>query len=245
MVAIGKADWTNSNKIKERKVYKGAIPAPNKMPSIEKILKGKKNEKTKQIYYLLLFRSIQNNGDTKISNERLAQIVGQSKRSVIRHINKLKKLNLLITHTKLHRIHRDDGNFDWRTERIFTVWLGLAANGYRQITSDYVRFSNDIRQDLTKAIRKVPMKWRIREEKVYFNKKLNKFFEVKPIRYTLHDAAEDGTISAKAFEQYCKLIYNRSAGDGSALNIMGYDTPDYHRLKHKIFKNKEQLKKIS
>lgn len=159
---IGKSDFS-STKYDNRHLKGSNWFTPPKLHELklsEKIFKNKKYKNAKKIYSILIARSSELNGDTKIYNEKLASLTGLSVRQVIRIINFLEKNRLIAT---LKKVYRSDAGF--KTCRFVRVWLSYYKSGCRPVETKV--FKNDIRpyKELEEKITmKIPLKYRVWKE---------------------------------------------------------------------------------
>jgi transcription initiation factor IIE alpha subunit len=162
IIQIGKADFS-STKYDSRHLKGSSWFTPPKLHELklsQKIFKNKKYKNAKKIYSILIARSSELGGDTKIYNEKLALLTGLSVRQVIRIINFLEKQKLI---SVLKKVYRSDTGF--KTCRVVRVWLSYYRSGCKPAETKV--FKNDIRphKELEEKITmKVPLKYRVWRE---------------------------------------------------------------------------------
>jgi hypothetical protein len=141
---IKRSDWENP-------------PNFSNLKKAKDVFKTKKHINYQKLYTLLIARSNELKGDTKVSNENVAKILKISVRQVIRCFQFLEKHRLISSIKKCYNF-----NGKYKTVRIIRVWLTYYKHKCRP-TYEKV-FKNDIRPGKEKdeqISRKIPLKFRV------------------------------------------------------------------------------------
>lgn len=170
-IKIGKANF-NVSAYDDRHLQNSSFINPprfDKLTKVKTIFKNKKHNNYEKLYTILLARSDELNGDTKVSNEKIAKILKISTRQVVRCFNFLEKHKLIASIKKRYNF-----NGSYKTIRIIRVWVTYYKNRCRPLYNNV--FKNDIRPGKEKdAIisHKIPLKFRV----------YKKFVPKKPCRF--------------------------------------------------------------
>lgn len=119
-------------------------PSAGKIPLITEAYPTEKHKNHRKVYGILLARSLQNNGLTKINNNRIAQILDISGRQVTNIIADLEKKGFIACHvvTKPSVKKFDGRKRGCTSDRLIKVWLGLALNGGEELKQKDLPFAN-------------------------------------------------------------------------------------------------------
>lgn len=159
-IKIGQKAIFDISHYDERHILKSDIENPpdfDKIKKVKEVFKNKKHDKALKAYTILLARSDELRGDTKISNERLADLLELSVRQTIRCLKFLEKHRLIAVIKKTSKF-----GSKFKTIRIIRVWLTYYKNLCRPIYDNI--FKNDIRPGKIRDAeisRKIPLKYKI------------------------------------------------------------------------------------
>jgi DNA-binding Lrp family transcriptional regulator len=121
--------------------------------------------KSKIILHLLEIRSYNNNGDVKFNDQKIAEILNLSLRTVERHIKKLEELGLIVRITKRYydtkkQSSSQKGFYSDRIIRCFRIFL---ANHCEEKSKESLKWKNDFRPKINKSEYKISPRWFARE----------------------------------------------------------------------------------
>lgn len=224
-INIGTANFNISN-YDDRHIKASSWENPprfDKLVKVKDIFKNKKHKNYEKLYTILLARSDELNGDTKVSNEKIAKILKISTRQVIRCIQFLEKNNLIASVKKRYNF-----NGIYKTVRIIRVWLIYYRHKCRPVYNNI--FKNDIRpgKERDEAIsRKIPLKFRVYKSFVP-NKpcKFKKdFTPMYAIDYSWFNLLREGYInhSMSIVITQLETIASDNYGRRKVYDIMGYN----------------------
>lgn len=158
-ISIGKATYDISQ-YDNRHVLDSKWSNPPNFDKIKKakdLFKNKKHNNYEKIYTILIARSNELRGDTKVSNELLARQLGISTRQVIRSIQYLEKNGVISSIKKCYKF-----GSKYKTVRIIRVWVTYYKHKCRPLYDNV--FKTDIRPGKEweeKIARKIPLKFRV------------------------------------------------------------------------------------
>ncbi|NBP13497.1 winged helix-turn-helix transcriptional regulator [bacterium] len=122
--------------------------------------------KSKMILHLLEIRSYNNNGDVKFNDQKIAEILNLSLRTVQRHVKKLEELGFISRITKRYydikkvKTSNKQGFYSDRIIRCFRIFL---ANHCEQKTKESMKWKNDFRPKINQHEYKISPRWFARE----------------------------------------------------------------------------------
>jgi len=127
---------------------------------------NKLHYKSKMILHLLEIRSYNNNGDVKFNDQKIAEILSLSLRTVQRHVKKLEELGFIARITKRYydinkvKTSNRQGFYSDRIIRCFRIFL---ANHCEEKSKESMKWKNDFRPEINKHEYKISPRWFARE----------------------------------------------------------------------------------
>lgn len=197
-------------------------PKFDKIKKASELFKSKKRANYEKIYTILISRSDELRGDTKMSNERLAALLKISTRQVIRAIKFLEKNRLIAVLKKCY-----NANGVYKTVRVIRVWLTYYKNGCNPCYEKV--FKNDIRPGKFRelaATKSVPLKFRVwRDFTVYDRVKKERVVMKKEYDFSWFSLLKDGFISYTMSLNITRLeeIGKDNSMRKNVYNILGYN----------------------
>lgn len=189
--------------------------SPQEIPKISQVFKNKKHYRAKMLYSLLLARSYELGGITKISEVKVAELLQITTRQARNLTKFLIKNKLIVTlNQKLW-----SGNVV-KTSRIFMVWLSLFTKQCKTAGPRQAGLRCDPRvycEEWKNAIYQIPRKYKIGKPEYGINRII-----VIPVMYDWDMALADGLIDLEMYTQISKLTQADESGYGrQVIGLMG------------------------
>lgn len=228
---IGK---TRINTLKHKDEGWYDIPRPEEIPAIGKVFPKKTDAAIRKLFHLLYFRALENKGDTKITNQTLADFLDVNVRTITRYIKALKDHKFIVTTERKHFKQNKyleptltNGKKTFKTERVMRVWLAFAECGYSPVSSKKLMMSRDIRPDVSQALKKIPLKCKIIGTRTLMSKKTGKSYTLVQHFFSHLGIRAEKHIDDAIYGEMKGLLYLREEGIHEGLKYMGYTKNNY------------------